>query len=126
MHPTRKRAFLLCVVAMALAACVGDHRPDDCNAAETTIELTVRDGTMEPNDPAACRGQGVTLVLDAQVDGIFHVHGLDAVVPATPISAGEELTLEFEADTSGQFPIELHPADDPQGVTIGILTIHER
>ncbi len=81
---------------------------------------------MEPDDPAACRDQLVTLIVDPEVDGVFHIHGLDAVVPATTIAAGEEVTLEFEATTSGQFPIELHLADDPQGVTIGILTVHER
>ena len=118
--------FLLVVLAVTLVGCVSDRRPGGCDADELTIEMTVSAGVLEPDDPAACRDQAVTLLIDSEVDGVFHIHGLDALVPATTISAGEELTLEFEATTSGQFPIELHPADDPQGVTIGIFTVHER
>ncbi len=125
MHRPGRIAPLLLVSAIALAGCVSENRPEDCDADERTIELTVSAGALEPDDPAACRGQLVTLVIDSEVDGVFHIHGLDAVVPATTIAAGEELTIEFEATTSGQFPIELHPVDDPQGVTIGILTVHE-
>ena len=126
MHRTRALAPILLALAAALAGCVSENRPEDCAADERTIELTVSASALEPNDPAACRGQLVTLATDSDVDGVFHIHGLDAVVPATTIAAGEEVTLEFEATTSGQFPIELHPAGDPQGVTIGVLTIHER
>ena len=126
MHGTRMLAYFLLIVAMTLSGCVDEHRPEDCGADELTIELTVSADALEPDDPAACRGQLVSLVLDSEVDGVFHIHGLDALVPATTISAGEELTLEFDATTRGQFPVELHPADDPQGLTIGILTVHER
>ena len=42
------------------------------------------------------------------------------------LAACEEVTLEFIADRSSQYPIELHASDDPQGVTIGIFTVHER
>ena len=66
------------------------------------------------------------MILDPEVDGVFHIHGLDDVVPATPVIAGEHVTLEFTADRSGQFPIELHPADDPTGVSLGIFTVYER
>jgi hypothetical protein len=126
MHRARALAPPLVALAVALAGCVSENRPADCDADERTIEVTVSARSLEPDDPAACRDQLVTLVVDPEVDGVFHIHGLDAVVPATTITAGEELTLAFEATTSGQFPIELHPADDPQGVTIGILTVHER
>ena len=64
--------------------------------------------------------------LDSEVDGVFHIHGLDTVVPATPVDAGEPVTLEFTVDRSGQFPIELHLADNPTGVTLGIFTVYER
>jgi hypothetical protein len=118
-------APLLLASAIALAGCVSENRPADCEASETTIELTVSASSLEPSDPAACRGQLAALVIDSEVDGVFHIHGLDALLPATTIAAGEEITLEFEATISGQFPIELHGADDPQGVTVGIFTVHE-
>src|SRR3990170_1283170 len=75
--------------------------------------------------PAACRGQDVTLVVASKLDGIIHIHGYDATVPATEVKAGEELRLTFEAERSGQFPIELHPAGDPQGIGVGVFTVHE-
>jgi hypothetical protein len=122
----RGSAVLLALLVVILTACVTENRPESCDEDATRIELTLRATALEPNDPAACRDQLVTLSLDSEVDGVIHIHGLDAVVPATTVSAGETLTLEFTADRSGQFPIELHPADDPQGVTVGIFTVHER
>jgi hypothetical protein len=125
-----RRAFLAVVLAAAfvaaLAGCVTENRPESCDEDAATIEVTVDASSLEPNDPAVCRDQDVTLVVDSEVDGVFHIHGLDEVVPATTIEAGERITLEFIADRSGQFPIELHPADNPAGVSIGIFTVHER
>ena len=119
-------ASTLLLVAGILVGCVSENRPATCNADETTIELTVSATDLEPNDPTACRDQVVTMVLDSEVDGVFHIHGLDRIVPATPVVAGEQVTLEFTVDQSGQFPIEIHPGDDPQGVSIGIFTVYER
>ena len=36
---------------------------------------------------------------------------------------GQTLELEFEASRAGQFEIELHPADAPDGVAVGIFTV---
>ena len=55
------------------------------------------------------------MIVDSEVDGVFHIHGLDDLVPATPVVAGEQVTLEFTVDRSGQFPIELHPGRRPSG-----------
>jgi hypothetical protein len=124
MHRSRVHpAFLIAVI---IAGCVSPSRPASCDAGQTAIELSVTAAAMEPDDPAACRGQRVILLVSSSVDGVLHIHGLDALVPATSITAGEELRLEFDATTSGQFPIELHTAGDSQGATIGILTVHER
>ena len=119
-------ASTLLLVAGILVGCVSENRPATCNADETTIELTVSATDLEPNDPSACRDQVVTMVLDSEVDGVFHIHGLDRIVPATPVVAGDQVTLEFTVDQSGQFPIEIHPGDDPQGVSIGIFTVYDR
>jgi hypothetical protein len=126
MHARRAMVPFLVALAVAGSGCVAQNRPADCDEPGKTIELTVTATALEPNDPAACRDQVVTLLLRSEVDGVIHIHGLDAVVPATTIAAGEELVLEFTAERSGQFPIELHPADDPQGVSVGIFTVHER
>jgi hypothetical protein len=122
----RAAVSTIVLVAGVLVGCVTENRPATCDADTTTIELTVSAGSLEPNDPAACRGQVVTMILDSDVDGVFHIHGLDAVVPATTVVADEPVTLEFTADRSGQFPIELHLGDDPTGVSLGIFTVYER
>ena len=110
----------------ALAGCVDADRPETCEAGAVTLEITVAADGMEPNPAEMCTDQDVTLMLRPEVSGVFHVHGLDAHVPATTIAEGEPLNLTFTPDRSGQFPVELHPADDPRGIAIGIVTIYER
>jgi hypothetical protein len=118
---------LVIAAAVGLVACVEEGRPDDdaCSAPAVEIELTLDADSLTPNDPAVCGGQAVTLVIDSAVDGIIHIHGYDEWVPATEVQADEELRLTFDAERTGQFPIELHPADDPAGVGIGVFTVHE-
>ncbi len=123
-HHRRTRAVLV-AVAFTLVACIPDTRPATCDAAATTIELHLTATALAPNNPAACRDQEVTMIITPEVDGIVHIHGYDAEVPATEVRSGEELTLDFTAVRSGQFPIELHPADDPTGIGIGLFTVHE-
>ena len=113
------------VVTLMLSACVSDGRPATCNEPAATIELTLTADSLSPTDPAVCRDQEVTLVVDSQVDGTLHIHGYDEQVPASTVSAGEDLRLEFTASRSGQFPIELHADTRPQGVSVGVFTVHE-
>lgn len=122
-----RTTLLLSTIALVLAACVADTRPDDaaCSAPTIALELTVRADDMVPPDPAACRGQEVTLAISAQVDGVIHVHGYDAELPATELGNGDELSLVFDASRSGQYVIELHRMGSPQGTNVGILTVHE-
>ena len=118
--------LLLLSVGGALTGCVDADRPETCEAGAVTIEITVGADGMEPNPTEMCTGQEVTLTLRPEVDGVFHIHGLDAHVPATTIAEGEPMNLTFTPDRSGQYPVELHPADDPRGIAIGIVTIYER
>ncbi len=114
-------------MALMLAACITDNRPDDdaCSAPAIELKLTVRPDDMVPPNPSVCRGQEVTLVITAQVDGVIHIHGYDSEVSATELTNGEELSLTFDASRSGQYPIELHRITSPQGINVGILTVHE-
>lgn len=115
----------LCTVAALTTGCVDEGRPAACGEPSVTVQLQLSADALTPSDPAVCRGQDVTLVVASKVDGIIHIHGYDAAVPATEVRADEELRLTFQADRSGQFPIELHPADDAQGVEVGLFTVHE-
>jgi hypothetical protein len=120
-------AALLIVVGAVLGGCVNDNRPDasSCAAPSARLDVTLTADALDPSDPAVCRGQQVTMVVHSEVDGMIHLHGYDRAVPATPVKAGRDVTLSFTADTSGQFPIELHPEEDPRGVEVGIFTVHE-
>ena len=122
---TRLAAPLLAFLGVVTLASCLEPSPD-CEALAADIEVTVTAGAMTPSDPAVCRGDAVTLQIASEVDGFVHVHGFDDdELPAIPVAAGETVEVRFAAVRSGQFPVEVHPQDDPAGVSIGLLTIHE-
>jgi hypothetical protein len=125
--PSAPIVIAAALLATLLAACVTGNEPASsaCAADAVEVRLVLDRDALTPNDPQACRGQSVTLLVAAKADGVIHIHGYDDAVPATEVAAGGETTLEFEAVRAGQFPIEFHPADDPRGVELGIFTVHE-
>lgn len=127
MIPARIRAASFAVAMIVLAACVPQTGPDPeaCARASIEIELSLTADSMEPGSPSVCRDQEVTLVVDSEIDGVLHIHGYDSQVPAFQVEAGETTDISFTAGRSGQFAVELHPADDPQGVAVGVFTVHE-
>ncbi len=124
---TRRTLALLTTALLVLTACVEGTGPDAeaCAAPTVEIQLAVAADAMDPNGPSVCRDQDVSLVITPTVDGVFHIHGYDEEVPATEIRDGAVIALEFTAAHSGQFSIELHTLDDPEGVAIGVFTVHE-
>ena len=110
------------VLLLAAAFLVLRPGPASCPAPSVTIDVTVAAGAMTPSELSACRGQAVTLHLRSETDGIYHVHGLDAVLPATEIAAGDERTFEFTASQAGSFPVELH--SDSGAASLGRLTVN--
>jgi hypothetical protein len=122
-----RRALVVVAIVLLLVACVEDTRPqgEACESPTIQVALTLSEDGLQPADPSVCRDQEVTLAITSSVDGVVHIHGYDAHVPATEVAAGEDLQLTFVAEKSGQFPIEVHPADDPQGVKLGVFTVHE-
>jgi hypothetical protein len=121
----RSLTLLLPALAVVAASCVTDARPSSCGEDDVTIQLVLTADELRPDDPAVCRDQDVTLVVDSATDGYLHIHGYDEAVPIIEVSAGSQETVEFVADRSGQFPIELHLGEDPSGVGLGIFTVHE-
>jgi hypothetical protein len=113
------------IALIVLTGCITGNRPIDCDAASVTVELSLSADALTPSDPAACRDQEVTLRIGSEVDGFIHIHGYEDAVSATEVTAGEELDLTFTAVRDGQYPIEFHPAEDPEGISVGVLTIHE-
>lgn len=124
--PTRgvvARLMLAAVAPLLLGACVGGS--PSCNALPTEIELRLTATSLTPADPAVCRDRSVTLFVSSEVEGVLHIHGYDAELPAATITAGETTELAFAASRVGQFPIELHTDEDTQGVGVGVFTVHE-
>lgn len=109
--------------AVALGGCVGQSA--ECEALPDEIELVLSAETLTPAGPAVCRGHDVTLTVRPEVDGVLHIHGYDAELPAITVTTGEVIELAFIAARSGQFPIELHTDENSQGVNVGLLTVHE-
>jgi hypothetical protein len=126
----RARAALAIGIAMGLpitaAACVpSEQLPATCNDPSVTISATVSAQRMDPNTLDVCKGQKVTISVTAQADGALHFHGYDEEIPETEIASGQTATIAFTAVRSGQFPIELHPADGSDEVAIGTMVVHE-
>ena len=116
-------AVLALLGAAVLVGCLGG--PPACEEGPVEIELTLSAETLTPSDPAVCRGSDVTLTVTPEVDGVLHIHGYDAEVPATPVTQGEVIELAFTAERSGQFPIELHTDENTQGANVGLFTVNE-
>lgn len=125
--PIAARMSGVLLVVVALTGCVEDTGPDPeaCAAPNIEILLSLDEDGLQPADPAVCRDQAVTLVIASEIDAVFHIHGYDDQVSAAQVQTGEELRLDFTASRSGQFPIEMHPLDDPTGMDIGVFTVHE-
>jgi hypothetical protein len=108
-----------------LAACI--EGAPICDSLLEEIDVTISaGGDMAPADPAVCRGDEVTLRITSDTEAVFHVHGFDETeLPATSLPAGETVEVTFTAVRSGQFPVEIHTDENPQGISTGLITIHE-
>lgn len=116
-------AILGMLVATFVTACIPTG--GGCEDLPDRVEVTVTADGMEPTQASVCRDRDVTLILQPEIDGVFHIHGYDEQVPATTITSGETLALSFTTGRSGQFPVEFHTDDEPQGIDVGILTVRE-
>jgi hypothetical protein len=115
------------LVAVVVSACVPQVvLPATCQEPAVVLHTTLADDRLTPGTLEVCRDQLVTLMVDIQRDGVFHLHGYDDQVDATEVRVGQTLNVEFTAVRSGQFPIALHTTDGPAEVTIGTLIVHER
>ena len=110
------------VLLLAAAFIILRPAPASCPTPAVTLDVSIDASGMTPPTPGVCRGQAVTLNLTSAVDGIFHVHGLDDVLPATQVAAGERRTFEFTPANVGQFPVELHT--DAGATNLGTLTVN--
>lgn len=125
--PTRLAVVPIVVAVLLFAtACVpATTLPDDCDAPSVTRDVSLTGETLEPSTIEVCRDQEVTIELTANDDAGIHFHGYDDQVPEQDVTAGQTVTLSFNANQAGQFPIEIHPADGSEEVEAGTLVVNE-
>lgn len=84
------------------------------------IEVEIKDGKVFP-DPSRRvqveRGQTVRIILTSDQTDELHVHGYDL---HRPVAAGGSVTVEFVADQSGQFEVEVHELARPLLFTLQV------
>ena len=121
------RPTAVAIAVVLIGGCVSDTKPDEatCRAPSIDLEVTLTADALTGDTLSVCRDQAVTITVTPEVDGVIHIHGYDDHVPATEVFAGTPIDLAFDAGTTGQFPIEFHAAEDPQGVEVGIFAVYE-
>ena len=70
---------------------------------EKTFGLTIKGGTMTPNEIPVREGDRVRLRITSDAPLEFHLHGYDL---AKEVEAGEPAELPFDATITGRFDIE--------------------
>ncbi len=89
-------------------------RPDASNAEpqDVSFDVSITGDTMEPKEFAAREGDTITFRIRADREVELHLHGYDEGVSVT-----EEVpaTLTFEADKTGNWPIEDHETEEQLG-----------
>ena len=132
-NPARLVAFAIMAAALALSACGGDSEPQD-----REFDLRIEDGKLDL-DPVvikADQGDNVTLMIDADEHGTFHLHGYDIEIEVGPDSTS---VMHLTADATGNFPITFHAEleeghegeereehDEEEESTIGSVEVHSR
>ena len=92
----------LVAAALSLTAACGGSAPE-----EVEIAVTIRDDRMSPATIQVKQDDTVTLKIDSDIPGAFHLHGYDIEREVQP---GEVSDLAFTADATGRYRIAFHKA----------------
>ena len=94
--------LLALVVVLALAACGGG----DPESLRFGLSIQERQLASVDGELVVKQGDEVTLALDTDEAGSFHLHGYDL---EQELAVGETRTLSFTANATGRFGITFHP-----------------
>jgi len=94
-------------------------------AEQQVVDLTIRDGTLPPEQRVIRVQQGDTVVLRWTSDRrlTVHLHGYDVEQRVTP---GTTATMRFTARATGRFSIEIHGGEGHRASTVAYLEVHPR
>lgn len=101
------RYAVLTLFPALLLACSAGAAP-----AEISIAAKFTEGQMTPDNVRAMQGDTVTLQIESDSPGTFHLHGYDLEGEAT---AAESARIQFVANATGRFPLTFHGGKSGQG-----------
>jgi YbbR domain-containing protein len=91
------------------------------NNAESTIELTLVNGTLTPNQISVIQNTNLRLIIRSQEKGEFHIAGYEI---EKELSNSEPSEIKFKADKAGRYSLELHPEGSEEDIKIGTLLVN--
>ena len=103
---------LLVPAILLLAACGANDAPE-----QIAVTANFTGGQMVPNTITAKQGDTVTLKIESDNPGTFHLHGYDLQGEAGSSSPAE---IQFVTDATGRFPLTFHGS--PLG-TESVMTV---
>lgn len=90
------------MLSVVVGACGDGSEPED-----RRFDLRIEAGVLNLEGPMKVKqGDEVTLNVDADEDGSFHLHGYDIEID---VGAGGTSVMQFTANATGDFPITFHP-----------------
>ncbi len=105
---------LLAFALLLTAACGGGSAPED-----VSFTAAFADGKLTPDTLQVRQGDNITLSIESDRPGVFHLHGYDLEREAAP---GANADFQFAADATGRFLINFHgPANQPEADPADVL-----
>ncbi len=97
---------VLSAAALLAAACSSGEQPSEPEEPqEITIPVKVDGASLHPETIRVTQGDMVTLRIESERTGQFHLHGYDL---EKSIPAGEATDFFFTADATGRYRITMH------------------
>lgn len=98
---------------------IQDEQPEPLGHVEVEGVFKYTQSGYEPQSLRVEQGQQVILRVTSEVADEAHLHGYDL---SKPLVAGEEITIDFIADKTGRFELEL----EKLGKTLGTIEVYPK
>jgi len=103
--------FLLWNSNIAFAQPHHHHKPlDEALASSSIREITITpNNRRDINKPIDLKkGETVQLIIEGKKEGIYHLHGYNLMAI---LNEAQQLSITFQANHSGRYPLVLHSND---------------